>query len=574
MKNKILLGSLAVALMGTTMVSCSSDYLDEKPRTTFTTEQIGQSEGGAKAAITGLSRQMQRQFDDLKNGNLNASGETFFANLYGEGLGCDANIGEITNYASSSCSPSQLRNASGWWCSWMYRYAYSIIYAANYILDDLQKDQLEDSEYWLKACALTMRSHAYWRLMQVHAPRWDDSDNGAKYAIVLRLKANEAEAHPFNTCNEVYDQLYKDLKEAIDCYGKTTVKRGDDLFYPDVTVAQGTLARVAMLKNDYATAQKMAHDARQSYKIMTATNYLEGFSVTNKEWMWAPAMDPLGVYYWNFGTHYACNGHYTKSWGYSDSMDYSLYRHLKATDVRAKLYFGPLLVDIAPDMAAKYKITKADFFDTKVATQTKLGVTITSTGASPTGTNLNMWNFIKAYGKTFYDLRPEDIKGIYPTNTKGISMGVQYKFQGLADGYTSCWPPYMRAAEMLLTEAEAAYHNNDLTTAQNCIKELMAERDETYTLPATSGQALLDEIRLQRRIELWGEGFCWFDFKRWNVTMSRNAWDPKNPDTCGGWPNTLASDFAPDFMFGWRATIPQREFDLNKEADFSLVNPK
>ncbi len=35
----------------------------------------------------------------------------------------------------------------------------------------------------------------------------------------------------------------------------------------------------------------------------------------------------------------------------------------------------------------------------------------------------------------------QDYSGIYLTNSKGLSLGVQYKFQGLPDGYTSCCHP-------------------------------------------------------------------------------------------------------------------------------------
>lgn len=570
MKIKYLIGGLVAVALGSVATSCSDDYLDQSPLTSISNETVKGSEKGAEAAVTGLSRQMQRQFDDLKNGNLNASGETFFANLYGEGLGCDANVGEITNYASSSCNPDNLRLLQGWWATWMYNYCFSIIRSANSILASLPEGELTDSQYWLKACTLTMRSHAYFRLMQVYGPRWEDSDNGNAYALVLRVKADEPNEHPLNTTNEVYNQLYNDLKTAIECFDKTTKERGDNLYYPDKSIAQGTLARVALLKNDYKTAQEMAHVARASYTIMSGDDYIKGFSVTNDEWMWAPAMDPLGVYFWNFGTHYACNGHYTISWGYSSSMDYSLYRHLTETDVRAKLYFGPLTVKHAPDLAQKYGVTEEDFFAASTTTQTKLGVSITGTGKSPAGKMLAMWNFIKAYGKTFNSIRPADIKGIYTTNTKGISMGVQYKFQGLDDGYTSCWPPYMRAAEMLLTEAEAAYHNNQTTVAMDCLKELMAKRDPNYSFSGT-GAELLEEIRLQRRIELWGEGFCWFDFKRWNVPMERKAWNPKDLTNCGGWPNTLARQFAPDYQKGWRVAIPNNEFVYNKAADAKLL---
>lgn len=573
MKKYLLISGALAALMLPATTSCSEDYLQEEPQTGISDHTVNSSPAGADAAVTGLARQMSRQFSDLKNGNLNASGELFFRNLYGEGLSPDTNVGEITNYANSSTNPANFRLINGWWAKWMYNYAYSIINLANNILGSIPDGELDQNQNWLKANALTFRAHAYYRLMQVYGPRWADSNNGNKYCLVLRLNANEPNEHPFNTCNEVYDQMYKDLKEAIELFKDVPAeraKRGDNLFYADGNVAMGILARMALLKNDYKTAQQMAHDARQGYPLMSANEYLKGFSTTSKAWIWSPAMDPLGTYYWGFGPHYACNGHYVISWGYSSSMDYNLYHKLSVSDVRSKLYFGPLLVDIVPEMAEKYGITKEDFFSDKVTLQTKLGVSLTGTGKSPKGKNLKMWEFIKEYGTSFYSMRPLDIKGIYLTNTKGICLGVQYKFQGLDDGYTSCWPPYMRAEEMLLTEAEAAYMNGDTSTAENCIKELMAVRDENYTLTAT-GADLLNEIKLQRKIELWGEGFSWFDYKRWNEVIDRKAWDPNDLENCGGWPSTLARSYLIDFMYGWRAAVPRDEFIYNKEADASLI---
>ena len=571
MKNRYIIGGLAVALMTPALVSCGDDFLSEEPITTISSVTVNTSEEGANAAVTGLVRQMQRQFTDLKNGNLNASGETFFANIYGEALGPDNNVGEATNYMRTGIKPANFRYATGWWPSWMYKYCYSIIGSANSILTNLSEDPTNDNELWLKASALTMRAHAYTRLMQVYAPRWIDSNNGEKHCIVLRIKSGEPNEKQFNTCNEVYDQLYKDLNDAIAYFEKSSKKRGNQLFFVDENVARGIYARLALLKDDYQTAQKMAHDARQDYTIMSEKDYLSGFSTQNDEWMWAPAMDPLGIYYWGFGAHYACNGHYVKSWGYSSSMQYSLYKHFSETDVRSQLYFGPLCVKHAPEIAAKYGVTEEDFFNPNNYSNQTYGISITGSGSSPKGKNKAMWDFIKEYGKRFASLRPEDIKGIYLTNSKGLSIGVQYKFQGLPDGYTSCWPPYMRAGEMLLIEAEAAYHNSDYSTTVSCLTELMAKRDPNYTIPATSGEALLDEVKLQRRLELWGEGFNWFDYKRWNEVIEYKAFDKNNIENMGSYPTTVAATYQPDFMNGWRAAIPQAEFTYNTMADPTLV---
>ncbi|MDE6443401.1 MAG: RagB/SusD family nutrient uptake outer membrane protein [Muribaculaceae bacterium] len=573
MKKNIIISSALAVMMLPAMVSCGSDYLQEEPLTGISDNTVNASEAGADAAVTGLARQMSTQLPDLKNGNINFNGELSARTVYGEGLSPDANFAEISYYSTGATNPSNFRTLNGWWAAWMYRYCYSLVYLSNTILSSVPEEgELSENENWMKACALTFRAHAYYRLMQVYGPRWIDSKNGEEYCLVLRLKANQPNEAPLNTCNEVYDQMYKDLKEAIELFKhvpENRADRGDNLFYPDASVAKGILARLAMLKNDYRTAQEMAHEARQGYPLMTAKEYLNGFSTTCKGWMWAPAMDPLGIYYWGFGPHYACNGHYVISWGYTTNMDWNLYNQMSATDVRTRLYFGPHVVDYEPELAEEFGVTKEDFYTVPTSTP-RATLSITGSGDKPKGMNLAMWNFIKAYGKTFASNRPLDIKGIYLTNKYGMGLGCQFKFQGLDDGYTSCWPPYMRSEEMLLTEAEAAYMNGDVATAESCIKELMAVRDESYNLTAT-GDALLAEIKLQRKIELWGEGFSWFDYKRWNDVIDRKTWKADDADNCGNWPSKYAKKYEPTFMNGWRAAIPQGEFTYNKMADQSLL---
>lgn len=568
MKNKYIIGGLAAALASTGLISCSDDYLNQEPITQVSKAQLATSDVGAETAVTGLAMLQQKQYSNLKNGNLNASGELFFRNVYGEGLGPDANFGEITNYLRSGITPSNFRLPRGWWGTWMYNYAYCIIGSANSVLAMVSDDDatMSSQEMWLKASALTERAHAYTRLMQVYAPRWIDSEGGQAKCLVLRLETGEENDKPFSTCNEVFDQMYSDLKEAITLFERANKQRGEDLFYTDEHVAAGILSRLALLKNDYKTAQEMAHYARQGFPIMSAKDYLGGFSTTNAEWMWAPAMDPLGTYYWGFGPHYACNGHYTISWGYSTAMSPELYNKMSETDVRAQLYFGPLCCRFEPEMAAEAGVTEDDFNDPAIYSQQTSLVSLTGAGAKPTGKNLQMWNFIMAYGKRFNSMRPEDIKGIYLTNSKGLAYGTAYKFQGLDDGYTSCWPPYMRAAEMLLNEAEAACMNGDEATAKSCLTELMAKRDPEYKLTA-SGPALLEEVKLQRRIELWGEGFNWFDLKRWNENVNFKGLNKENPGAGGNFPNTVVMDYPASYMNGWRAAIPEDEFTYNKGAN-------
>ena len=77
---------------------------------------------------------------------------------------------------------------------------------------------------------------------------------------------------------------------------------------------------------------------------------------------------------------------------------------------------------------------------------------------------------------------------------------------------------YMRAAEMYLIEAEALVRQGDKAKAATVLGELMANRQPSWQKRTVA----LDDILLQRRIELWGEGFAYFDLKRLNRGFERD----------------------------------------------------
>lgn len=113
----------------------------------------------------------------------------------------------------------------------------------------------------------------------------------------------------------------------------------------------------------------------------------------------------------------------------------------------------------------------------------------------------------------------------------------------------------MRAAEMYLIEAEAAAEAGQDAVAQTAINALIAARDPGAETSNT-GQALIDEIRLQRRIELWGEGFGLFDIKRWNIPLDRRDHDP----------SLCIETSLPSGSNRFNLRVPQYEIDANSEV--------
>lgn len=82
---------------------------------------------------------------------------------------------------------------------------------------------------------------------------------------------------------------------------------------------------------------------------------------------------------------------------------------------------------------------------------------------------------------------------------------------------------YMRAAEMYLIEAEALARLGRDSEAAGILKDLVETRDASYVASSSTGQALVNEIWMQRRIELWGEGFRLLDIKRQKVALNRTG---------------------------------------------------
>jgi starch-binding outer membrane protein, SusD/RagB family len=114
----------------------------------------------------------------------------------------------------------------------------------------------------------------------------------------------------------------------------------------------------------------------------------------------------------------------------------------------------------------------------------------------------------------------------------------------------------MRAAEMVLIEAEALARQGKDADAAKVLFELTKKRDASATLSTNTGASLIEEIIFNRRIELWGEGFRFTDLKRMNQALDRNGANHNSG---------VAVVFdVPAGDVQWEFLIPRRELDSNK----------
>ena len=115
---------------------------------------------------------------------------------------------------------------------------------------------------------------------------------------------------------------------------------------------------------------------------------------------------------------------------------------------------------------------------------------------------------------------------------------------------------YMRSSEFYYVRAEALYLSGDTPGARNALETVMSTRLAGYSAADKSGAALLEEIRIQKRIECWAEGVRLFDMK----------WRGEAMDRAGSTNHELAyiSKLGPNPK-EWIYMIPEVEMDANDE---------
>lgn len=268
----------------------------------------------------------------------------------------------------------------------------------------------------------------------------------------------------------------------------------------NLSVAKGVKARVALTQQEWTLAASMAREARQGYRLMNEEEYLSGFSNFNlPEVMWGFEHREDQPTYFYSFFAYVGNFSSTNTRGNPKAINSTLYARISDTDVRKQLW--------------------------------------DSTGALP--------GFpIAANGARF------------PYMTRKFLL----ENPGNSNGDLAL----MRSSEMILIEAEAlARQGGRDAEAADVIMELAKTRDPNYTRTTKTGADLIEHIMTQRRIELWGEGFRFYDLKRLNQPLDRNG---ANHNA------TLTVTY--DVPAGdpkWQFLIPQGEIDRTQKV--VLQNP-
>lgn len=539
--NKLFAGSLLAGMM--LVSSCAGDYLDTAPTdSTGATDAVGTTANAMKA-LNGIAKIMTTQHSYFGGG---FAGENNIMIQYESYPSENYNY----NYYASGWSPifnqefhtrtNSIYDAYAWY------YYYTIAGNANTILANIDNAEGTEAERnFVKASALTFRAYAFEKLVHYYCWRWQDSNNGASQGIVLRLDGSTG-GQGYATLAETYAQIYKDLDEAIMLFEQSGMDRNaSQVWMPNINVAHAIYARAALTKQDYTKALTEAKLARQNYPLMSNAEYHAGFCNPTSEWIFGSfGSAQENNWYWSYGTQYACNGYYANAAGAANgagSIGRELINRIPNNDARKALF-------LTEDKFPGYNFNDGSAMD--------LGYGILGMGDDEKKADA-LWEEAAAYCQKMA------VSGLEAPYQAGyMYLGGQLKFY-VFDTPGVSYLPFIRSSEMVLVEAEANYFLNDETAARAALVELNATsgRNPEYTCDK-SGEALWNEIMDYRELELWGEGFAWSDYKRWNRDIVRHSFAEG-----GNAHISVAKTIPASGVNKWTWDVPLNETDYNDELN-------
>ncbi len=436
----------------------------------------------------------------------------------------------------------QNEGGSGWfWFDYMYNvksdythksgrpysvwfFYYTLISNANAIIAAQENITGAQSEInSLIGQAYALRAYAYFSLIRFYQQTYVGNQDAPGVPIYIEPTTNTSEGQPRGTVADVYARIDADIEEAIGLLNPDLAAARTHPSHIDYFVAHGLKANIALEKNDWATAESAATVAMSGgTSILTMENLENGFAFNNANAQ--PVLWGLQLIAEHAAGTQSFFGHMDASATfYAENarkcISSWLYNQMPDNDIRKQVWWnGPLQVNSELGTQLSYNQFKFRFSD--------------------------------------------------KTNALGDYI-------------------LMRHEEMMLIKAEALCMQSKFSQARDILGELMAERVPDYdisglsnantltkndvngpTTPSGGSATLLDEIMLQRRIELWGEVGRIMDIKRLKTGFSRNFEGTNHTQKLLS-RNTLDPEY-PDFIM----PIPQSEFDGNKNMnEVSDQNP-
>lgn len=509
---------LSVALMGLAMVGCND--LDTEFKGSYVTDKQKEEASKAdpsmvRAAVIGITSTFS-SYMTVYDAHIDFGYPSVM--LCTDSRGMDL-VGYNTGYNWFS-EPNEMddANVSGYTPNLAWRHIYSQIFSANALLAAQGTESDDPTVKFFLGQAYGIRAFDYFQLAQLFQFTYVGHQNEACVPIITEANSNEMAAAggaPRATVEEVYTQIMNDINAAIENLeaaadaGVTpqSVIESKAKRLLGVGTAYGLRARINLVMNKWADAASDAQTAIAKfngapYSLQAASAPLN-LSLEESSWMWGIAIAETdrvvtsGIVNWpshmgslNYG--YASVGAWRK-------INIKLYDAIQPTDVR-----------------------KGWFLDEN-------------------STSVNLSAAEQAY-----------VEG------KGMPAYTQVKFAPyqdvIAQSTNACDIPLMRVEEMYLINAEAtAMAGNPAGGAQILNEFVNTFRDPAYVCAANTAEDVQNEVWMQRRVELWGEGISYFDIMRLKKGIDRRG---------GGWEAVWVYDIPAESNV-MRLPIPNSEVQAN-----------
>ena len=358
----------------------------------------------------------------------------------------------------------------------MFTSYYSLIYKANVILGHIEEEGASDIAKMVRAEAKVFRAYAYFDLKTM----W-----GNPPLVDHELKPSEYNV-PNGTDEELWGLMEKDLTEAIASGYLSEKSNADDSSVWRVTkqFAQALLGKVYLWQGKYDEAAKQFDLVVESQKYRLMDDYANIFRIGYKHncesifeinRVYDDNAQPFSMYALMTGWR-------------MDKMNFPADTPMMNTGWGFRVPTKNLYDEfVAHEGVNGYRLNNA--IKTYDQLQSELGITLKS---SVIGEGQFMWKL-----RILAEDRGTNSDFVYSAN--------------------SIW---MRYAEVLLCGAEAHFMNNNTTKATEYVNNIRTRAH----LP-TLGTVTLDDIKREKRLELFGEGTRFQDLLRWGegAKMANNG---------------------------------------------------
>jgi hypothetical protein len=523
----------------TTLSSCNDEFLETVPTDAVTPAiALGTVEDMEKV-LNGVHKTMYSQSQTVfPGGNTARAGNHYWVplgdNLAGH-LIHSANANNLGWRDEMQWNSHTIQTSLTTEILWYHRY--NTILHSNLIIQKINEGVLPVTPdlKTVEGQAYAYRAYSLLSLVQHYAKGYLIGNPSTDPGVPIVLDPQTT--GPRATVEEVYKQIELDLDAAIAAFaGASSRPTGDPKHKSqlNVNVAHGLKARWALSKGDWATAASEAVKARQGYPLMNEADWKSGFNTNSlSEVIWGSNV--IGAETTFFRSYF-----YLASNTFNGSQ---IRNNPKIADKR--------MVDAIPSTDYRKDVFIMDAPNTN------------SSAANGQGGFEKDPNYTD---KVVFDARVKSIKSTY-----GLVAGhnlhpyMQFKLKNKNPG--SIDPDdiiYMRSSEMYLIEAEAKAMLSDISGAQASLEPLGEKRDSAYNVTVFSTQqSLMDQIKFQRRVELWGEGFGYTDKIRWDEGIDHGANGGSGASEVLYQNAYIVSK--PSANSDWIFKIPQAEIDANPD---------